>query len=124
MLYLSTSIQPEDSLLLPTVDEDVGRGVTRGERGRNSPGESLLGRRMTSRGAEKSQQCHKYFLQYSAFASERPQFRPWGLQTCFLSRAPCNLVTSLDVRLMTRRPLSRHTVEPSILFGPFIGKNK
>jgi len=28
--------------------------------------------------AEKSQQYHKYFLQYNTFASERPQFRTWG----------------------------------------------
>jgi len=35
-------------------------------------------------GAEKSQQCHKYFLQYSTFASERLQVRTWGFQTRFL----------------------------------------
>jgi len=29
-------------------------------------------------GVEKSQQCHRYFLQYSTFASERPQARTWG----------------------------------------------
>ena len=46
-------------------------------------------------GAEKSQRCHKYFLQYSTFASERPQFRTWGCQTCFLARAAPNLVTPL-----------------------------
>ena len=45
--------------------------------------------------AEKAQQCHKYFLQYSTFASERPQVWTWGRQTCLLSRAPSNLVTSL-----------------------------
>jgi len=33
--------------------------------------ESLQGRRITAGGAEKSQQCHKYFLQYSKFAFER-----------------------------------------------------
>jgi len=46
-------------------------------------------------GAEKSQQCHKYFLQYSTFASERTQFRTWRRQTCFLLRAPSNVVTTL-----------------------------
>jgi len=56
----------------------------RGGRGRNN-----------SPGAEKPQQCRKYFLQYSTFASERPQVRTWGRQTCFLPRAPPNLVTSL-----------------------------
>ena len=44
-------------------------------------------------GAEESQQCHKYFLQYSVFASERRQIRTWGRQTRFLPRAPSNLVT-------------------------------
>ena len=33
---------------------------------------SLRGHRMGAGGTEKSQQCHKYFLQYSIFASERP----------------------------------------------------
>jgi len=31
------------------------------------------------------------------FASERPQFRSWGHQTCFLPRAPPNLVTLLVI---------------------------
>jgi len=53
------------------------------------------GRRMTVRGADKSQQCRKYFFQYNTFTSERPQFRTWGRQTCFLARAPSNLVTPL-----------------------------
>jgi len=46
-------------------------------------------------GAEKSQQCHNYFIQYSTFASEIPQIRTLGSQTCFFPRAPSNLVTSL-----------------------------
>jgi len=33
---------------------------------------------MIAGGAEKSQQCHKCFFQYSTFASERPQVRTWG----------------------------------------------
>ena len=37
--------------------------------------ESLRRRRMTAQGAEKTQQCHKYFLQCSTFASKRPQVR-------------------------------------------------
>jgi len=37
----------------------------------------------------------KYFLQYSIFASERPQVRTWGRQTCFLPQATYNLVTPL-----------------------------
>jgi len=42
------------------------------------------GRRVTVWGAEKSQQCRNYFLHYSTFASERPQVRTWGRQTCIL----------------------------------------
>ena len=57
-----------------------GRRVMRRQGGHNSPG------------AEKAQQCHKYFLQYSIFASERPQVRIWGRQTCLLFR--CNLTLS------------------------------
>ena len=58
---------------------------------------SLRVRRMAAGSAEKSQQCHKYFLEYSTFASERPQFRTVGRQTCFLPLAPCNLVTPLAI---------------------------
>ena len=68
-----------------------------GKGGTIPPGaKSLWGRRITEGGAEKSQQCHKYFLQYSTFASERPQVRTWGRLSCFLSRAPSNLVTTLQ----------------------------
>jgi len=38
--------------------------------------ESLRGRRITAGGAEKSQQCHKYILQYSKCAFERTQIWP------------------------------------------------
>ena len=40
----------------------------------------------------KVQQCQKYCFQYSTLAS----FRTWGRQTCFLPRAPSNLVTPLS----------------------------
>jgi len=40
-----------------------------------------VGREITAWGAEKAQQCHKYFLQYGAFASEKTQVRTWGRQT-------------------------------------------
>jgi len=64
----------------------------------NSPGaESLRGRQITAGGAEKSQQCHMYILQCSKFACERSQVRTRGRRTCFLPRAPSNLVTHLDV---------------------------
>jgi len=52
------------------------RGVSWGH---NSLGaESLWGRQITAGGAEKSQQCQKYFLLYSAFTSERLQVRTLG----------------------------------------------
>ena len=80
------------------------QGRNEGEKGGTIPrapiryggAESLLGRRITAGGAEKSQQCHKYFLQYSKFAFERTPVRPWGRQTLFLPRAPSNLVTPLS----------------------------
>jgi len=46
-------------------------------------------------GAEKSQQCHKHFLQYSTIASESPQIRTQGRHTFFLSSATSNLVIPL-----------------------------
>jgi len=55
------------------------------------------------RGAPKSPNnvtTHKYFLQYSEFASEKTQVRTSGCQTCFLSRAPFNLVTPLSVPIL------------------------
>ena len=69
---------------------DRFRGVTRGAQ--TPSAESLWGRRITAVGAEKSPQCHKYFLQYSAFASERPQFRKWGAK---LASWPGRHLTSL-----------------------------
>jgi len=59
------------------------RGVTRGTRGEQFPG------------CRKSQKCRKYFLQCSKFTSERAQIRTWGHQTCFLPKAPSNLVMHL-----------------------------
>jgi len=46
--------------------------------GRNeggAKGAQFPGRRLTAGGAEKSQQCQKYFVQCSTFASGRPQVR-------------------------------------------------
>jgi len=60
-------------------------------------------------GAKKSQKCHTHFLQYSTFASERPQVQTWGRQTCFLPRAPSNLVRPLSIRrLVPSRNSSTH----------------
>ena len=56
-------------------------------------GTKFTGRRITTRAAEYFQLCLTYFFQYSTFASEIPQVRTWGRQTCFLPRAPSNPVT-------------------------------
>jgi len=45
--------------------------------------------------AEKFQQCHKYFIQYSALASKRSQVRTPGRQTCFLPGASSPLPVDL-----------------------------
>jgi len=64
------------------VYECMGQGRNEGGKGNSSPVvESPWGPEITAWGAERNQQCHKYFLQYSAFASERPQVRTWGRQT-------------------------------------------
>ena len=56
----------------------------RNEGGHNSLGANSLwerwitaGGQITAGGAEKSQQCHKYFLQYSKFAFKRTQIWPY-----------------------------------------------
>jgi len=60
----------------------MGQGRNEGERGTNSlVTESPWGREIIARGAEKAQQCHKYFLRYSTLGSELPQVRIWGRQT-------------------------------------------
>ena len=52
------------------------KGRQRGGKGGTIPrAPNHCGGRMTAGDAEKSQQCHKYFLQYSTFASARPQVR-------------------------------------------------
>jgi len=61
--------------------------------GHNYPwAESLWGRQMAAGGAEKFQQCHKYFLQCSKFACRRAQFRTWGTK---LASCPGRHLTSL-----------------------------
>jgi len=52
-------------------------------------------RRITAVGPKSPKTVARYFLQYSKFASERAQVRTREWQTCFLPRAPSNLVTSL-----------------------------
>jgi len=54
-----------------------------GGKGAQFPGDRIAmgalnhcgGRRVIVGAPEKSQECHKYFLQYSAFGSERSQVR-------------------------------------------------
>jgi len=59
-------------------NEGVARGVQFSGRRVAMGTPNHCGCRMVAGGAKKSQQCHKYFLQYSTFASERPQFRTRG----------------------------------------------
>jgi len=69
----------------------------------------ILGALKYCRGTKKSHQCHTCILQYSTFASGRPQVRKWGCQTCILPRAPSNLVMPLSVwRLVLSRNPSTH----------------
>jgi len=56
---------------------------------RNSPGAESLP------GCPKIPNNVTNTLQHDKFASDRPQVRTWGSQTCFLPRAPSNLVTPL-----------------------------
>jgi len=98
-------------------------GVTRREQGgHNSPGANSLWGCWITAGAPnycgsrlKVPTVSKYFLQHSKFAFERAQVQTWrrqtstmgatvrpqGRQTCFLPRAPCNLVTTLGTRQVT-----------------------
>ena len=72
------------SILLLLLDQ-----VTRENEEHNAPGaETLVG-------AEKFQQCGKYFYQCSTFTTKRPYVQTWGCQTCFLPQAPSNLGTPL-----------------------------
>ena len=65
------------------------RRAPRGRKGVQCPGHRITGC------AEKSQQCLKYFIQYSTFTPKRPYVRTWGRQTCYLARAPSNVGTPL-----------------------------
>ena len=50
----------------------MAKGVTGGQEGTNPRAPTHC------QGAEKSQQCHRYLLQFSGFFSEKPQVRTWG----------------------------------------------
>jgi len=84
---------------LYSVCTNTVRCVTRGEAEETQfhfPGHRItMGAPNHSGGAEKCQNCHKYFFQFSKFTSNRAQVRTWGRQTCFLPRALSNLVTPL-----------------------------
>jgi len=67
--------------------------------------EILRGRRMIVGVPKSPQQCHKHFLQYSTFSSERPQVRTWGCQTCFLPGALFVLVTLLSQEISSVKKL-------------------
>ena len=72
----------------PEVQPEGNQGHNEGKGGTNTWTWITVGAPNHRRGTEKSQQCYKYFLYYSAFASERPQVRTRGRETCFLFQAP------------------------------------
>jgi len=77
-------------------------------------GEQFPGCRTTAGGAEslrwqlKSLNVTCTFFNTSEIASERPQVRTWGRQTCFLPRAPSNFVTPLR-RALVRNNTNQFT---------------
>jgi len=70
---------------------NYGRGVTREAWGAQFPGRRII------RGAPKSNNNVTSTIFNTAFASERAQVRTWKGQTCFLPRAPSNVVTPLII---------------------------
>jgi len=76
-------------------------------------GAQFPGRRMAAGGAKESHKRHKYILQYSEFASERPQFRTRWHQTCFLPRAPSDVVTPLALVMFLKVLLCAFRTFPS-----------
>jgi len=69
------------------------KGITRAARGAQFPGRPVtMGAPNDYRVAEKSQQCHKHFLQYTAFTSKISQVRTWGAK---LASFPGRHLTSL-----------------------------
>ena len=82
------------------------RGATRGARGRNSP-------------KSPNNVISTFFR--STFASERPQVRTEGRQTCFLPRAPSNLVTPLERSRLNPRKVATNL--ELLIFINKIGSN-
>jgi len=89
-------------LMQAVLSTTLTRGITRAARVAQFPGRpATMGAPNDYRVAEKSQQCHKHFLQYTAVTSKISQLRIWGRQTCFFPRAPSNLVMPLTlIRLL------------------------
>jgi len=67
-------------------------------------------------GGRKSQQCQKYFFQYSTLACKRPQVWTQGHQACFLPRAPSNLVMPSWQHGSQSSPNPRTRVRLQLLF--------
>ena len=94
------------------------QGRNGGGQGRhNSPGAESLrgahhggGREMTAGDEKKSQQCHKYLLQYSTLLQKDLRFEHRGDKLASCPRAPSNLVTPLIECLV--RTTSHGTLRP------------
>jgi len=101
--YILTTTSYFDNLQFAIFDAGssqypFNQGHNKGEKGGTNPRAPYsYGAPNDYRVAEKSQQCHKHFLQYTTFTSKISQVRTWGRQTCFLPRAPSNLVTPLTL---------------------------
>jgi len=88
-------------LMQEVLNTTLTRGIKRGQGGTIPRAPCHYGAPNDYRVAEKSQQCHKHFLQYTTFTSKISQVRTWRRQTCFLLRAISNLVTHLTlIRLL------------------------
>jgi len=86
--------------LVRAVYHDLLRRVAaRSNQGRNDweQGARFPGRQITMRAPKSPNNVTSTSVQYSTFASGSPQVRTQGRQTCFLPRAPSNLVMPLAV---------------------------
>ena len=89
----------------------VHRGATSVDKGCTIPRapNHCGGRQMTAEGAEKSKQCHKCFLEYSTFASDRSQVRPEFLKVGGI--APLGAILMSKGAIKTKRAIGGETTK-------------
>jgi len=90
-------------LVAPACNFNQGRTEEGGQEEYNIPGAESLG------GTPKVPTMSQVLFSIHYICFRRPQVRTWGCQTCFLPRAPSNLVTSLvqPVRTQKERAVSK-----------------